>query len=245
MNRQLLRFVSLLSIAMLALASARLIAQDVRFVLLVLGIVAGFVVPAWRSQRRMRKLLLSGDVRTILGTWQASLRRVMYPETMAPLLTATAYAAYGFIDAARHNVERAARGPAWEAAMEQRLFVDTLLDVYEGERARAITRANELEQLPLPPAGFWMKRKIATLRRGLAALARAFAHASQAEDDRALRSAARSSPLVHWAMRYARAIVLVDRGRKDEALALIANAPSWPEESAFHAFHTELVATAS
>jgi hypothetical protein len=245
MNRQLLRFVSFVSIVMMALASARLIAQDLRFGLLVVGIAAGFVVPGWLSQRRMRKLLLSGDVRSILGTWQASLRRVTYPETMAPLLTATAYAAYGFMDAARQNIERAARGPAWEAAMEQRLFVDTLLDVYEGERTRAITRAGELERLPLPPAGFWMKRKIATLRRGMAALARAFAHASQAEDDRALRSAARSSPLVHWAMRYARAIVLVDRGRKDEALALIANAPMWPEESAFHAFHSELVSTAS
>ncbi|AKU99806.1 hypothetical protein AKJ09_06470 [Labilithrix luteola] len=245
MNRQILRFVSVLSVVMLALASARLIAQDPRFALLVVGIMAGFVVPGWLAQRRMRQLLLSGDVRKILGTWQASLRRVTYPETMAPLLTATAYAAYGFIDAARQNIERAARGPAWEAAMEQRLFVDTLLDVYEGERDRAMTRASELERLPLPPAGFWMKRKIAKLRRGIAALARAFAHASEAEDDRALRSAARSSPLVHWAMRYARAIVLVDRGRKNDALALIADAPAWPEESAFHAFHSELITSAA
>jgi hypothetical protein len=45
-------------------------------------------------------------------------------------------------------------------------------------------------------------------------------------------------------MRYARAVMLVDAGRKGEALALIANAPTWPEESAFRSFHTELLEAA-
>jgi hypothetical protein len=193
----------------------------------------------------MRRLLMSGDVPRILGMWQGSLRRVMYPETMAPLMTATAYAAFGFIDAARTSLSRAARGPAWEAAVDQRLFIEALLDVYEGERLRALTRASELERLPLPPAGFWMRRKIALLRRGIAAMARAFAHESHADDEQLLLRVARSSPLVHWAMRYARAVVLVDHGRKDEALELLASAPAWPRESVFQAFHEELVSTAT
>jgi hypothetical protein len=124
--------------------------------------------------------------------------------------------------------------------VEQRLFVEALLDVYEGERLRAVDKAAELEQLPLPASGFRMRRKISLLRRGVGALARAFAHTSRAEDEAVLRAAARSSPLVHWAMRYAHAVVLVDRGKKSEARELIAGAPLWPAESAFSSFHAEL-----
>lgn len=230
-----------MSVALFALVSARLVHQDKRYALVVLLVLVGFGVPAFLSRRRMRRLLISGDVPRILGTWQGSLRRVTYPETMAPLMTATAYAAYGFIDAARTALSRAARGPAWEAAVEQRLFVEALLDVYEGERTSAMSKAMELEQLPLPPASFWMRRKIALLRRGIAAMTRAFAHVSRRGDEDVLSKAGRSSPLVHWAMRYARAIFLVDNGRKDEALELLASAPAWPSESAFSAFHDELV----
>ena len=241
MDRFLARALSFTSIGLFALIAARLIAQDRRYVLVVLLVAIGLAVPALLSRRRMRRLLISGDVARVLGTWQGSLARVTYPETMAPLMTATAYAAYGFIDAARNSLSRAARGPAWEAAVEQRLFVEALLDVYEGERNRAMTKATELEELPLPHAGFWMRRKIALLRRGIAAMARAFAHESLASDEDLLQRAARSSPLVHWAMRYARAVFLVDAGRKDEALELITSAPEWPKESAFQAFHAELV----
>lgn len=235
------RALSFASMALFALVSARLVAQDRRYTLIVLLVMIGFGVPALLSRRRMRRLLISGDVPRILGTWQGSLSRVTYPETMAPLMTATAYAAYGFIDAARTSLSRAARGPAWEAAVEQRLFVEALLDVYEGERTAAIDKATELEKLPLPPAGYWMRRKIALLRRGIAAMARAFAHESRAEDEQVLNRAARSSPLVHWAMRYARAVFLVDKGRKNEALELLASAPPWPAESVFRAFHDELL----
>lgn len=222
--------------------SARLITRDPRFAVLVVLVGAVFFVPAWLARRRMRRLLLSGDIKRIVGMWQSSFRKVTHPETMAPLVTATAYAAYGFIDRARDALSRAAKGPAWEAAREQRLFVEALLDVYEGERSRALTKAEELEQLPLPNVGFWMRRKIALLRRGVGALARAFAHSSRAEDEAVLRDAARSSPLVHWAMRYARAVFLVDAGRQQEARSLIADAPTWPEESAFRSFHDELSA---
>lgn len=244
MNRLLSRALSLASVALFALLSARLVAQDRRYAIVVLLVLIGFGVPALLSRRRMRLLLISGDVPRILGTWQGSLRRVTYPETMAPLMTATAYAAYGFIDAARTSLSRAARGPAWDAAVEQRLFVEALLDVYEGERSQAMTKAIELEQLPLPPSGFWMRRKIGLLRRGIAAMTRAFAHESRSGDEVVLSRAGRSSPLVHWAMRYARAIFLVDNGRRHEALELLAAAPAWPAESAFRSFHDELITTA-
>jgi len=233
-NRFLPRALSIASLALLAFVSARLIARDVRFVAVVLVVAVAFVVPAWLARRRMRQLLLSGDISRIVGTWQSSFRKVTHPETMAPLVTATAYAAYGFIDRAK--------GPAWEAAVEQRLFIEALLDVYVGERSRALSKAEELENLPLPNVGFWMRRKISLLRRGVGALARAFAHSSRSEDEAVLREVARSSPLVHWAMRYARAVFLVDAGRQGEARTLLADAPVWPEESAFRSFHDELTA---
>ena len=104
---------------------------------------------------------------------------------MAPLVTATAYAAYGFIDTARDALSRAARGPSWDAAVEQRLFVEALLDVFEGDRSQAMTKAETLQRLPLPPnVGFRMRRKISLLRRGVGALTRAFAHASRRSDER-------------------------------------------------------------
>ena len=50
---------------------------------------------------------------------------------------------------------------------------------------------------------------------------------------------------MHWATRYAIAIIRVDAGDRETARDLIAEAPAWPEESAFHAFHQELLAAAS
>lgn len=243
-NGFLARAISFTSMVLFALVSARLIAYDARFSVLVLLVAAGFLVPAWIARRRMRKLLLSGDVGRILGIWQSSFRKgePSGSSEMTPLVTATAYAAYGFIDRARDALARAANGPAWDAALEQRLFVEALLDVYEGDRSRALTKAEELEGLPLPNVGFRMRRRISLLRRGVSALARAFAHRSRTEDEAVLREAASSSPLVHWAMRYARAIYLVDAGRQGEARMLLADAPTWPEESAFRSFHDELVA---
>jgi len=241
-DRLLGRLLTFASAILFAIVSARLVAEDRRYTVVVLFVMIGLLLPAWLARRRMRSLLHSGDIGRIISSWQSSLRRVTYPETMAPLMTATAYAAYGFIDEARRSLERAARGPAWDAAVEQRLFVEALLDVYEGERGRAITKAEELEKLPLPlGASFWMRRKIALLRRGVGALARAFAHASRAEDEAVLAQAARSSPLVYWAMRYARAVVLIDRGKKDEAREMLDGAPEWPTQSAFRSFHDELV----
>jgi hypothetical protein len=239
------RAMSFVSIALFALVAARLVHEDRRYALAVVFVAVGLTVPAVLARRRMRRVLLSGDVPRILNTWQASLQRAAHPGTMAPLMNATAYAAYGFIEAAHRALERAERGPAWEAALEQRLFIEALLDVYEGDRGRAEAKALTLAQMPLPAANFWMRRRVALLRRGIAAFARAFAHRSKAGDDRLLRRVSRASPLVHWAMRYAQAVLLVDRGRQQEALALIALAPTWPDESAFRMFHSELVDAAT
>lgn len=235
-----LSFATLAILALVALIASRLIAYDARLSVVVLVGAMVLLVRTWLARRRMRNLLLSGDIARILAAWERSFRRATHPRTMNPLVTATAYAAYGFIDAARDALSRAAKGPAWEAAVEQRLFVEALLDVYEGERAEAMRKAEALESMPLPDVGFRMRRKIRLLRRGTSALARVFAHAGRATDEAILRDVARSSPLVHWAMRYARAVYFVDAGRQRDARALLANAPPWPAESAFRAFHDEL-----
>lgn len=187
---------------------------------------------------------MSGDVERVIGTWEGTIARASHASqrsTMAPLLKATAYAAYGWIEPARRALDRATRGPAWDAAVEQRLFIETLLDTFEGDRDAAVRKASVLEQLPMPAAGLLARRRIALLRRGLAALARAFAHSSRGTDARLLAKAAAASPLVHWAMRYAAAVVAVDHGRTRDVPMLLAGAPPWPRESAFEAFHRELL----
>ena len=73
-------------------------------------------------------------------------------------------------------------------------------------------------------------------------MARAFAHTSVEGDRRVLSRAAAASPLVHWAMRYAGAVVAIDERRRDEAKSLLAGAPEWPAESAFHEYQKELLA---
>jgi hypothetical protein len=225
-----------------ALLALQMAWRDPRYLLAFFAIVVLAVIPPLMARRRMRSLLVSGDVKRVLGTWESSIERIMYPETMAPLMAATAYASYGWIDAARGALKRAVKGPAWDAALEQRLFVETLLDTFEGEPQAAMLKAEALERLPLPDAGPLARRKVALLRRGLGALVRAFAHESRREDQRVLETAASVSPLIHWAMRYAGAVVAIDRGRSQYARELLEGAPMWPKESAFRVFHEELAA---
>jgi hypothetical protein len=236
-----LRLLPVLAASMSAVMAAQMIARDPRYLLPILVVGALMLAPALISRWRTRKLLMSGDVERVIDAWEGLVDRVPNPETMAPLLRATAYASYGWIEAARHALERACRGPAWEAAVEQRLFIETLLDTFEGNRVGAMHKAAALAALPMPVAGLFAPRRIRLLRLGLLALARAFAHASQPGDAEVLAKAAEGSPLVHWAMRYAAAIVAVDNGRGREARALLSGAPNWPRESAFHAFHCELL----
>jgi hypothetical protein len=227
-----------------AIFAAQTIGRDPRYFVPLLGFGALFLVPAVLSRLRMRRLLISGDVERVIGTWQGSIERVPHRETMAPLLQATAYAAYGWIDAGRRALDRSARGPAWDAALEQRLFVETLLDTFEGDRETAIRKASVLEDLPMPSAGILARRRIALLRKGLGALTRAFAHVSRAGDAHVLSRAAAASPLVHWAMRYASAVVALDHGRGRDVADLLSGAPHWPAQSAFSTYHRELLARA-
>jgi hypothetical protein len=240
-RRPVIPFPLLISV-LCALLSLQMAWRDPRYFLPFGLIVALAAVPSFLARRRMRTLLVSGDVKQVLGTWESSIERILYPETMAPLMAATAYASYGWTEAARGALKRAVKGPAWEAALEQRLFVETLLDTFEGERQMAMAKAEALARLPLPDAGPLARRKVALLRRGLGALVRAFAHQSRREDERVLKTAATASPLIHWAMRYASAVLAIDGGRSDDARELLVGAPSWPEESAFRTFHEELAA---
>lgn len=224
-----------------AILCAQLIARDPRFAAPLAVVGALLMLPALIGRWRTRQLLMSGDAERVIGAWEGSFGGVPHPETMTPLLKATAYASYGWIDAARRALDRAVRGPAWDAAIEQRLYIETLLDTFEGDRQSALAKARALEAMPAPAAGPFARKRVARLREGLAAFARAFAHASKDGDAAALRRAAGASPLVHWAMRYAGAILAVDRGRSAEARALLAGAPAWPQESAFREYHDELL----
>jgi hypothetical protein len=206
------------------------------------GAAAAVVVARWFSRRRLRRLLLSGDVRSVLDRWSPALARVPNPETMAPLMTATAFAAYGWVDQARAALAAAERGPAWDAAIEHRLFLDALLLTFEGDRDGALEQAGRLERMPLPPGASGLRGRVRVLRVAVGALARAFAHRSQEGDGQLLERASESSPLVFWAMRYAAAVVAIDQRSFAQARGLLAGAPSWPAESTFRAFHDEILA---
>jgi hypothetical protein len=237
-----LAYLPLVISALCAVIVGQMAWHDPRYLFPLAAMIGVSALPAVLARRRMKRLLMSGDVKRVLGTWEGSIDRVMYPETIAPLMAATAYAAYGWTDAARASLSRAVKGPAWEAALEQRLFVEALLDTFEGERATAMQKADVLERLPIPPAGPLARLRIARLRRGIGAMARAFAHKSKDCDLVWLRRAAAASPLVHWAMRYAGAVVAIDKGDARGARDLLDGAPSWPKESAFRVFHEELSA---
>ena len=223
-----------------ALLLLQMALKDARFFVPLALVVLTTFAPVVLAQRRMKRLFLSGDVHRVLESWRRSIERVMYPETMAPLMIATAYASYGWIEAARNALGRAQKGPAWDAAIEQRLFVETLLDTFEGDEASARSKAEALTRLPMPVAGPLARRRVSKLRDGVAAMVRAFQHQSREGDARILDDAARISPLVHWAMRYAAAIVAIDHGSARTASRLLEDAPAWPAESAFKSFDDEL-----
>jgi hypothetical protein len=214
--------------------------RDPRFLLPLALVLLTTLVPLVLARHRMRKLFHSGDVHRVLESWRRSIERVMYPETMAPLMIATAYASYGWTEAARGALGKAHKGPAWDAALEQRLFVETLLDTFEGDAPSALAKATALMHLPVPRVGLWATRRVTKLRDGVVAMVRAFQHSSLDGDTKALREAAKISPLVHWAMRYAEAIVAIDHGSTAQARALLDHAPEWPKESAFRSFDDEI-----
>lgn len=197
-------------------------------------------LPAVLRQARMRRLLRSGDLAAVLEAYHPTLTRLPHPETLGPLMVAAALAAHGMVGRAQRALDRAARGDAWEAALEHRWFVETLMDAFEGDRGRALDKAESLEKLPLPPASASLQRRVAALRAALTALARAFARRSQDGDAELLETAAENSPLVHWAMRYGAIVAYLERGERERAKELLDGAPQWPADSAFRAFQEEL-----
>ncbi|HVW26903.1 MAG TPA: hypothetical protein VHC69_16160, partial [Polyangiaceae bacterium] len=145
------------------------------------------LVPQLLQRRRLRRVLRSGDIDAVLSAWESSVERVPHPETMAPLITATALAAHGLGERARRALNLARRGPVWEAAIEQRLVLDTLLSVFDGDPERGIASAAALERLPLPSSPF-LRGRVAGLRSAMGAFARAFAHRTTAGDLTTLKS---------------------------------------------------------
>ena len=226
--------------AALAAFAVRLAAREPLTAIVLAALIGGSMLPAYLARRRMRDVLRSGDVVSVLAAWSESFARIPHPETMRPLITAAAFASCGWLEQARTAMERSARGPAWDAALEHRLFVETLLDAFEGDRETALQKASRLCSLPMPVAGPFMRSRVRALREALTAFARAFAHASREGDLALLERASNKSPLVHWAMRYAAAVAAVDRGQPTHAKRLLETAPRWPEGSAFRSFHTEL-----
>lgn len=201
-------------------------------------------IPQLLQRRKLRRVLRSGNVEAVLSAWESSVERVPHPETMAPLMRATALAAHGLAERAHTALSRAHHGPAWDAALEQRLVLDTLLSVFDGESERALASSEALEHLPLPPSPF-VRGRVAALRSAMAAFARAFAHRAGRADLATLKIAARQNPLVYWAMRYAAAVASLDQGDRNGAAALVSGAPSWPADSVFAAFHEEIAAEAA
>lgn len=199
--------------------------------------------PQLRARRRMRKLLSSGDLEAILDVWSATVEELPNYRTTAPLARATALIAHGLTAQATQSLDRAVRGSAWDRAIEHRLFVETLVDAFNGHTTQAMDKAQTLRALPLP-ASLWARSRANTLRHGAEALARTFAHCSKSGDLRKLSAAGQDHPLVHWAMRYARVVGYIDRGKFDRALRLLDPAPEWKKDSVFHAFQIELLAVA-
>jgi hypothetical protein len=208
--------------------------------LLLLALFAITQLPAAFRQMRMRRLLRSGDLGAVLEAYHPAMSRLPHPETLGPLMVAAALAAHGMVDRARRALERAAKGEAWEAALEHRWFVETLMEAFDGDRGLALDRAESLEKLPLPAANASLRRRILALRAALTALARAFARRSQGNDAELLVAAAENSPLVHWAMRYGAVVAYLERGDHRRARDLLEGAPQWPADSTFRAFQAEL-----
>lgn len=226
--------------ALWAAVVIRLIARDPRYAIPIAIVALIWIVPLAISRMRQRRLLLRGNVPEVLEAWAPMLATTPYPETLQPLLIATAYAANGWVDQAREAARRAHKGEAWMAAEEQRRIVETLLESFDGDRERAVRLANELSHVPLPPASVFLRRRISALRAGLGALSRAFARTPNPGDRRILMAAAKSSPLFHWAFSYAAAVVAIDEGDAKGARRAIRGAPNWPSTSVFHGFHQEI-----
>jgi hypothetical protein len=195
-------------------------------------------LPRWFARRRLHAIIASGDVRSLLRSWYRSAASLANPEVAIPLMIATAYASFGWVAEAR-RARSAIRGGA-EPSREQLEFVDVLLEVYEGDREAAVRRAEALLDRDVPEGDGAFERRVRALRRGLVAIARAFAHRATEEDARALVAMREPVPILTWPLRYAEAVVAIDAGDRARAEAVLRAAPAWPENSVFREFHAEL-----
>lgn len=212
--------------------------------LVVVGSLTGLCVWAllrWLARRRVQRMLIAGRADELIRMWHEELERLPHAETTIPLLHATALAASGLTARARSALDAANASGSWQAAAEHRLMIETLLDTFDGERGEALEKARRLRALPMPPVATELRGRIGMLREAVAAVARAFAHEPETKDAQLLWEAARRNALIHWPLRYAAAVVLIDGGDKERARRLLDGAPDWPEESAFRAFHAELL----
>lgn len=237
---RVLYWIAFIASAALAAAAVRFSLHEPLIAVAVLSLAAIAGLSRWLSRRRLHRVMRSGNVIAVLQSWSSTLERIPYPATMAPLMTATAFAAHGWIESARAALAAAERGPAWEAALEHRLFLDTILLTLEGDRDAALEQARRLARMPVHVKDNALRDRILSIRVAVGAFARAFAHQSEPGDGEVLERASERSPLVFWAMRYAAAIVAIDRGEHGKVSNLLEGAPRWPEESIFRAFHNEI-----
>jgi len=212
--------------------------------LLLLALLLLWELRSTLERRKLRRMLRAGNWSGVLTAYHPTLARLPHPETLGPLMVAAALAAHGLVDRARRALDRAVRGEAWEAALEHRRFVETLLEAFDGDRGRAVECAESLERLPLPQGSAPARKRVAALRAALTALARAFARRSRENDAEVLEAASESSPLVHWAMRYGAVVAYLERGDRARARQLLVGAPRWPADSTFCAFQEELAGLA-
>lgn len=237
---RLLRVALFVGSAFLAAASLRLTWIYPYFGVALASLLISILVWRWVRERRYTRALERGDATRVISKWSAAVDGMPHADTMAPLMAATALAAFGRVHEARQTLANAKRGPVWDAAVEHRLFVDILLATFEGESDLAEKHASRLVQLPAPTSPE-IRTRVLSLREATAALTRAFAHRARPDDLARLEQASMASPLVHWAMRYGATIVAIDRGELGKATRLLHGAPDWPAESSFRAFHEELL----
>jgi hypothetical protein len=242
---RILRVLWLLSSAALVAFAIHVGQKSPALGLLLLALFALTQLPIALRQLRLRRVLRSGDLGAVLEAYHPTLAKLPHPETLGPLMVAAALAAHGLVERARRALGKAERGEAWEAALEHRWFVETLMEAFDGDREAAVERAESLEKLPVPPANQALQRRIVALRSALTALARAFARRSSGNDAELLEEASNTSPLVHWAMRYGAAVAYLERGERERAQKLLSDAPPWPSDSAFRAFQEELTGLAA
>ena len=217
-----------------------------RWLLLVPAALAlgALLYPRWAARKRLDAIIASGDVRALLRAWKGTAATVPYPETSIPLMIATAYAAFGWVDEARKARAHLVAGPALTASKDQVEFVDVLLEIYEGDREAALCRAEALAAAVPSSAATKVSTRTKTVHRGLLAIARAFAHRATDDDRRFLAQARPPLPILAWPLRYAAAVAALDAGSPSRAEELLRAAPAWPENSVFRTFHRELLSVA-